>query len=102
MTPSRKRYLFKLADLSENSYTSNFLSEIIGEVIEKIGANKISAIVLNNASNVCSARQVIQNKYPNIENVRFNLIVCDIVKNSFGDRLLKKVNILALFFKSSH
>ncbi|CAB4437160.1 unnamed protein product [Rhizophagus irregularis] len=40
MTPSRKEYLFKLADLSENSHTGNFLSEIIGEVIEKIGANK--------------------------------------------------------------
>jgi len=107
MTPSRKEYLFKLADLSENSHTGNFLSEIIGEVIEKIGANKISAIVSDNASNVCSARQVIQNKYPNIENVRcivhaINLIACDIVKNSFGDRLLKKVNILASFFKSSH
>ncbi|CAB4418793.1 unnamed protein product [Rhizophagus irregularis] len=107
MTPSRKEYLFKLADLSENSHTGNFLSEIIGEVIEKIGANKISAIVSDNASNVRSARQVIQNKYPNIENVRciahaINLIACDIVKNSFGDRLLKKVNILASFFKSSH
>ena len=31
-----------------------------------------------------------------------NLIACDIVKESFGDRLLKKVNILASFFKNSH
>jgi hypothetical protein len=31
-----------------------------------------------------------------------NLIVCDIVKESFSDYLLWKVNILGPFFKSSH
>ena len=107
MTPSRKEYLYKLADLSESSHTGNYLSEVIGEVIEKIGPNKISAIVSDNASNVRNARQILEEKYPNIENVRcithaVNLIACDIVKENFGDRLLKKVNTLASFFTNSH
>ena len=61
----------------------------------------------DNASNLRNARQLIQQKYPNIESIRciayaINLIACDIVKESFGDHLLKKVNILASFFKNSH
>ena len=54
-----------------------------------------------------SACEILQAKYPNIENVRciahtINLIVYDIIKESFGDRLLQKVNILGSFFKNSH
>lgn len=107
MTPSREEYLYKLEDLSENSHTGNYLAEVIGKVIEKIGPNKISAIVSDNAANVRNARETLQNKYPNIENVRciahaVNLIACDITKENFGDRLLRKVNILGSFFKNSH
>jgi hypothetical protein len=80
---------------------------VVGEIIEKVESNKISAIVSNNAANIWNARKILQEKYPNIENVRciahaVNLIACDIVKESFGDRLLRKVNILGSFFKSSH
>ena len=107
MTPSKKEYLYELKDLSANSHTANYLSEVIGQVIEKIRPNKISAIVSDNAANVRNTRQILQTKYPNIENVRciahaINLIACDIVKEGFGDRLLKKVNVLASFFKNSH
>jgi hypothetical protein len=107
MTPTRKEYLFKLIDLSEESHTANYIFRVVSEIIDKIGPNKISAVVSDNASNVRNARQLIQQKYPNIESIRciahaINLIACDIVKESFGDRLLKKVNILASFFKNSH
>jgi len=107
MTPSREEYLYKLQDLSEHSHTGNYVAEVIGEIIERIGPNKISAIVSDNASNVRNARKIIEEKYPNIENVRciahaVNLIACDILKESFGDRLLRKVNTLASFFKNSH
>ena len=107
MTPSRKEYLFQLKDLSEDSHTGEYLAKVIGEVIEKVGPNKISAMVSDNASNVRLAREILQEKYPNIENVRciahsVNLIACDIVKEPFGDRLLRRVNILASFFRNSH
>ena len=76
-------------------------------MIDGIGVNRISAIVSDNASNVRSARKIIQDKFPKIENVRciahaINLIACDIVKEKFGDRLLRCVNTLASFFKNSH
>lgn len=69
MTPSREEYLYKLQDLSEHSHTGNYVAEVIGEIIERIGPNKISAIVSDNASNVRNARKIIEEKYPNIENV---------------------------------
>src|SRR4051812_15168809 len=107
MTPTREEYLYKLVDLSENSYTTNYVAQVVGEIIEKVGSNKISAIVSNNAANIRNTRKILQEKYPNIENVRciahaVNLIACDIVKESLGDHLLRKVNILGSFFKSSH
>ncbi|CAB4407406.1 unnamed protein product [Rhizophagus irregularis] len=107
MTPTRKEYLYKLVDLSENFHTANYVAQVVGEIIEKIGSTKILAIVFDNAANVRNARVILQEKYPNIENVRcimhaVSLIACDIVKESFSDRLLQKVNILGSFFKSSH
>ena len=82
---------------------------IIGywKVVVDIGVNQISAVVSDNASNVRKAREIIHDKFPNIENVRciahcINLIACDIVKDNFGDRLLRRVNILTTFFKNSY
>ncbi|PKK74955.1 hypothetical protein RhiirC2_774208 [Rhizophagus irregularis] len=94
-------------DLSEHSHTGNYIAEVIEEVIEKIGPNKISAILSDNASKVRNACKIIEEKYPNIENVRciahaINFITCDILKESFRDRLLRKVNTLASLFKNSH
>jgi ABC-type Zn uptake system ZnuABC Zn-binding protein ZnuA len=84
MTPTREEYLYKLVDLSENSHTANYVAQVVGEIIEKVGSNKISAIISDNAANVQNARKILQEKYPNIENVRcithaVNLIACDIV-----------------------
>jgi len=93
--------------LSEERHTAEYLAEVIENVINGIGADRISAIVSDNASNVRNARKIIQEKFPRIENIRciahvINLIVCDIVKEKFGDRLLRCVNTLTSFFKNSH
>jgi hypothetical protein len=103
----RKEYLYQLSDLSLDSHTAEFLAEKIEEVIKKIGSNRISAIVSDNAANVKKAREIIHEKYPRIENIRcishcINLIACDIVNHNFADQLLCKVNILAAFFRNSH
>ena len=92
-TPSRKEYLYQLTDLSEEKHTAEYLAEVIENVVNGIGADRISAIVSDNASNVRNARKIIQEKFPRIENIRcvahaINLIACDIVKEKFGDRLL--------------
>ena len=52
MTPSRKEYLYQLRDLSEDSHTAEYLSEVLKQIIDEIGADRISAIVSDNASNV--------------------------------------------------
>lgn len=107
LTPSRKEYLYQLSDLSENSHTADFLVEKIEEIIIKVGSDQFSAIVSDNAANVKKAREIIHDKYPKIENIRcishcINLIACDIVSHSFADRLLRRVNALATFFRNSH
>ena len=89
MTPKRKEYLYQLSNISDLSYIAECISSIIEKVIIDVGANQISAVVSDNTSNVRKAQEIIQNKFPNIENVRcivhcINLIVCDIVKDNFG------------------
>ena len=107
MTPTRKEYLYQLSDISEHSHTAEYLSSVIEKVIVDVRVNRISAIVSDNALNVRKIREIIHNKFPNIENVRciahcINLIACDIVKDNFGDCLLRQVNNLTTFFKNSH
>ncbi|GBC53927.2 ribonuclease H-like domain-containing protein [Rhizophagus irregularis DAOM 181602=DAOM 197198] len=107
MTSSRKEYLYQLSDLSENSHTAEYLVTVIEKVIEGIGEYRICAVVSDNAANVRNARKIIHKNHPKIENVRcvahsINLIACDIVKKKFGEHLLKRVNILTTFFRSSH
>ena len=107
LTPMRKEYLYQLSDLSLDSHTAKYLAEKIEEVIKKVGPNRISAIVTDNAANIKKAREIITEKYPRIENIRcishcINLIACDIVSHNFADQLLRKVNILAVFFRNSH
>jgi len=107
MTSTRKEYLYQLSDISDHSHTAEYLSSVIEKVIVDVGVNRISAIVSDNASNVRKAREIVHNKFPNIENVRcivhcINLIVCNIINHNFGDHLLCRVNNLTTFFKNSH
>ena len=104
LTPQRKEYIFQLSDLSEDSHTGEFIAEKIEAIITRIGVPKISAIVSDNGSNVRKAREIIENKYPNIRNIRciahcINLMSCDVVQHQFADKLLRKVNNLANFFR---
>ena len=106
LTPTRKEYIFQLSDLSNDSHTGEYIAEKIENIITKVGESKFSAIVSDNGSNVRKARELIENKFPNIMNVRcishyINLMSCDIVQHSFADKLLKKVNILASFFRNN-
>ncbi|CAG8762642.1 16506_t:CDS:2, partial [Rhizophagus irregularis] len=93
---------------SENSHTVEYLAVQIEEVIKKVKPERISAIVLDNATNIRKARKIINEKYPKIESVQcilhcINLIACDIVSHNFADRLLRRVNILlTTFFRNSH
>lgn len=106
LTPTNKEYIYQLLDLSSNSHTGEFIAEKIEDILIRVGAEKFSAIVSDNGSNVRKARGIIQSKHPYIEDVRcishcVNLISCDIVKHLFAENLLKKINILANFFRNN-
>jgi hypothetical protein len=92
--------------LSNDSHTSEFLSNEIKNVISSIGNEKFAAIVSDNAANVKKAREMVHEAFPLIQNVRciahcINLLAGDIVKHNFADKLLKKVNTLVAFFKNT-
>jgi Protein of unknown function (DUF 659) len=106
LTPTRKEYIIQLSDLSADSHTSDFIAEKIEAIINRIGPSKFAAVVSDNRANVRKAREIIQTKYPCIKNIRcishcINLISCDIVQHSFANKILKKVNILASFFRNN-
>lgn len=107
ITSSREEYLYSLQDFSSDHHTTEFLTNKIDEMIQKIGPKKVGAIVSDNAANISAARKAISLKYPNIMNLRciahcFNLISQDIIKISFAEKLLRRCNIVITFFKSSH
>lgn len=107
ITPSREEYLYSLQNFSSEHHTTEFLTNKIDEMIQKIGPKKIGAIVSNNAANISAARKAISLKYPNIMNLRciahcFNLISQDIIKIPFAEKLLRRCNIVVTFFKASH
>jgi len=59
-------YLISLRDYSLNSYTSEFLTNEISNIIEQLGNNKFAALITDNASNYRAARQNIQQTYSHI------------------------------------
>src|SRR6266496_5783777 len=107
ITPLCKEYLYSLQNFSSDHHTAKFLTKQIDEIIMKIGPNKISAIVLDNAANIAAARNEISSKYPTIMNLKciahcFNLISHDIIKIPFAERLLRRYSIVVSFFKASY
>ena len=83
-----------------------FLASKIKEVINSVGSDKFAAIVSDNAANVKKAREIVQKDFSNIQNVRciahyVNLLACNIVSHNFADKLLTKVNTLALYFRNT-
>ena len=106
LTPERKEYFYALKDFSSDRHTANFLFNQIEEIIEGIGAEKVLAVVSDNAANCAAARRLISEKYNHIFNVRciahcLNLISHDIITHSFAHKLIKYCSVLAKFFKKS-
>ena len=106
LTPTRKEYIIQLSDLSADSHISDFIAKKIEAIINCIGPSKFTAVVSDNRANVRKTREIIQTKYPYIKNIRcilycINLISYNIIQHSFANKILKKVNILALFFRNN-
>ena len=71
MTPKRKEYLYQLSDMSQYAHTADYISSVVEKVIVNIGVNRISAVVSDNASNVKKAREIVHEKFKNIESVQY-------------------------------
>jgi hypothetical protein len=87
MTYDHQEFLYQLQDLSIVKYTAQLLAEEIEKVLTKIGPNKFTAVVTDNASNCAAARNIICEKYPFIFNNRciahcINLITKNILNIS--------------------
>ncbi|PKY34622.1 hypothetical protein RhiirB3_499344 [Rhizophagus irregularis] len=96
----------KELQMSDNLILGEYIAKKIEDVINRVGVSKFSAIVSDNSSNVQKARELIEKIFLNIMNVRYmshyiNLMSCDIIQHPFTDKLLKKVNILATFFRNN-
>jgi len=55
LTLNRKEYLYRLFDLSENSYIGEYLADQIKDVINSIKSSKFFIIVSDNAQNIKKA-----------------------------------------------
>jgi hypothetical protein len=100
-------YLIGLYDYSSDSHTSEFLTEEISSIIEKLGSDKFAAIVTDNASNCRVARQNIHQTYPHIWNIRcaahaINLIASDLVKLEPIKKFINECGKINRYFSTSH
>jgi hypothetical protein len=107
LTSDHKEHLYKIKDLSSFNHTGEYLSEQILYILEEIGINKFVAIVSDGGPNVRKAREIVNNDFPFILNIRcvahcLNLITKDIVAHDFPKKIIKYCKILTKFFKKSH
>ena len=86
-----------------DSHTGEFLASEISDIIEKIGVDKFSAVVTDNASNCRVARKKVEEKYNHIWDVRcaahaINLIAADLVKLNNIKELIRNCGKITGFF----
>jgi hypothetical protein len=70
LTPSHHQYLYCLRDFSSSHHTGEFLATEIKEILTKIGVEKFSAIITDNAANIRLAREIVTKENPKILNLR--------------------------------
>jgi len=66
MVTTPKPVFWKAIETEEKRHTGTFIAEQFDIVIKEIGANKVAAILTDNASNMKAAHNILKEKYPNI------------------------------------
>jgi hypothetical protein len=89
------------------SHTGEFLASEISKIVEKIGLDKFTAVVTDNASNCRVARRMIEEKYGHIWDIRcaahaINLIAADLVKINDIKEFISNCGMITGFFNNSH
>lgn len=88
----------------ENRHTGDYIAEEMIKVIEEFGASKFRGCITDNAANMKSAWQTVQQTYPKIFcfgclSHSLNLLAGDIEKLTFCSELLSLHKELVLFFR---
>ena len=96
-----------LNDYSQSSTTGEFLADQVSSVIENIGLEKFAAFVTDSGSNCRRAREIIEQNYPHVLNIRcaahaINLIAADFSKIPKVSTFISELNKVVRFFKNSH
>ncbi|GBC50085.2 ribonuclease H-like domain-containing protein [Rhizophagus irregularis DAOM 181602=DAOM 197198] len=107
LTPDREQYLYSLNDYSSDYHTGEFLASEITNIIGKIGSEKITALVTDNAANCIKAREIVISQFSNIIDLRciahfINLITKQIMGHDMAKQTIKSCNRIISFFKQSH
>ncbi|CAB5366112.1 unnamed protein product [Rhizophagus irregularis] len=107
LTPDREQYLYALHDYSGDHHTGDFLASQITDIIKKIGPEKVSALVTDNAANCVKAREIVTNQFPNIIDLRciahfVNLVTKQIMEHDLAKITISGCNQITSFFKRSH
>jgi len=66
MVTTPKPIFWKAMETKEKRHTSDFIAQQFDDVINEIGANKVAAVLTDNASNMKAAHNILKAKYPNI------------------------------------
>ncbi|GBC46481.2 ribonuclease H-like domain-containing protein [Rhizophagus irregularis DAOM 181602=DAOM 197198] len=107
LTPDREQYLYALHDYSGDHHTGDFLASQITDIIKKIGPEKVSALVTDNAANCVKAREIVTNQFPNIIDLQciahfVNLVTKQIMEHDLAKITISGCNQITSFFKRSH
>ena len=76
---------------------------LISDVIEKVGPEKVGAVITDNAANMQLAWQLLKQKYPNLitygcQAHGLNLLIRDILKLPTMHKIVKKATQLMKYF----
>ncbi len=108
ITEERREYLWCSKNYSDiPHHTGAFLGVEIIKIVEKIGPEKLCAVVSDNAPDTCVAQRILCQKYPHILNIRciahcINLITKDLCKHTLVVDTIRKVGIIHKYFTMSH
>jgi len=105
--PSKKEIVHSLKDVSLNTHTAEFMAEMMLDVIDKVGHEKFSSIVSDNASTMICVKKKVQEKYPSIMPIRcityhINLLMVDIMKHNHAKETIRNCMKIVNFFKRSY
>lgn len=97
----------KAIETKTKSHTAQYMAEVIGEVIDTVGSEKVHGLVTDNAANMKCAWTILKEKYPHL--ITFgclghglNLLAKDICKLNTVHTTVQSVKQIIHFFKDKH